>query len=242
MTFKDIIKNLIKKSPIAFTKNHRYDLQTKQIIRQLNPSGNSIDVGCHKGEILELLIKSSPQGHHFGIEPISEYYQQLKKDFSEHKNYTFINIAASDEKGSSEFNFVVSNPSYSGLKKRDYDRPHEVDKTITVKTDLLDNVIPEGTPINLIKIDVEGAEMQVLKGAQNIIHRDKPLVIFEHGVGAANHYNTTPDMIFSFFEKADMQISNLDAYLKKSKSLTKDEFNDQFYQKKNYYFIAHPKH
>ncbi|MEZ4983026.1 MAG: FkbM family methyltransferase [Saprospiraceae bacterium] len=64
------------------------------------------------------------------------------------------------------FNYVVSNPAYSGLQKRRYDRPNEIDEKIEVETDLLDNVLAEDTRIDFMKIDVEGGEFFVLKGAQ----------------------------------------------------------------------------
>ena len=94
------------------------------------------------------------------------------------------------------FKFVESNPGYSGLKERKYDRPNEIVKDIVVKTDLLDEIIPSGEKIDFIKIDVEGAELQVLKGGMELIRRNKPVIIFEHGLGAADCYNTKPVDIF----------------------------------------------
>ncbi|MCZ2442868.1 MAG: FkbM family methyltransferase [Flavobacteriales bacterium] len=150
-----------------------------------------------------------------------------------------LNLAASNSTGVSDFNYVMSNPSYSGLKKRDYDNPREKDTTIRVKTDLLDNVIPKDISIDLIKIDVEGAELQVLEGAIEIIEKNKPIIIFEHGIGASNHYGTTPAKLFDFFSKVSMKVSTLDNYLTNKKPLTKSEFEKQYYDRLNYYFIAH---
>ena len=50
---KKIIKNLIKKIPIAFTKNQQYDQQTKLILKKyLTTNSNCLDIGCHEGEVL----------------------------------------------------------------------------------------------------------------------------------------------------------------------------------------------
>ncbi len=232
------IKKILKLSPVPLSKNHRYDLQTQKIIKGLRPDSNCIDVGCFKGEILDLIIKAAPQGKHFGIEPIPIQYKELEKKYRQQPNVRILNYAASNQTGESSFNYVTSNPSYSGLKKRDYDKPNEVDQSITVKTAPLDELIPKELKIDLIKIDVEGAELLVLEGARQIIAHHHPIVIFEHGLGASEHYGTTPEKLFAFFSSLDMKISNLGSYLKKQNSLSQEDFKKQYYDRLNYYFVA----
>lgn len=233
------IKKLIKRSPIPLTKNHRYDLETKRIIRQLKSDSNCVDVGCFKGEILKLMLEAAPLGQHFGLEPIPELFEELKRKFSHFEQCTLLNLAASNASGMSDFNFVTSNPSYSGLRRRDYDKPNERDRLIRVRTAKLDDLIPEEIQIDLVKIDVEGAELLVLEGAARLIEQQKPLVIFEHGLGASNHYDATPKQIYAFFTGKGMFVSNLGSYLKKRKKLSVREFEAQYHGKKHYYFIAH---
>ena len=235
---KALLKKILKLSPIPLSKNHKYDILTKKIISSLSDTSNCLDVGCFKGEILDLMRSAAPKGQHFGIEPIPSQYAYLCDKYADISNCTIFNIAASNSKGVSNFNHVTSNPSYSGLKKRDYDKPNETDVSIQVKTDLLDNIIPINTPIDLIKIDVEGAEMQVLEGASNLILKNKPTVIFEHGMGASNHYGTTPASIFNFFEQFSMKIATLENYISKKKYLSKSQFIKQYENKINYYFVA----
>jgi len=116
------IKKLLKRLPFAFTKNQKYDLQTKKIIRRIcNKESNCIDVGTHEGEILDVFLKQSPKGFHFGFEPISDLYKYLIKKYSSFQNVCIYDLALSNTEGSSQFNFVVSNPAYSGIKKRVYD-------------------------------------------------------------------------------------------------------------------------
>ena len=236
---KEFLKNIIKLSPIPFTKNHKYDLETKKIIARTRKNFNSIDVGCHKGEILDLFLKHSPDGVHYGIEALPDFYKKLEEKYKDNRNCKILNIAASDEAKTIEFNHVVTNPAYSGMLKRDYDNDNEKDEKIQVLAERLDDKIPADVRIDIIKIDVEGAELQVLKGAKKIIQRHKPIVIFEHGLGASDHYGTTPEMIMAFFTDADMKISNLDSFLKEGKTLSEEAFKDQYYKKLNYYFVAH---
>ena len=57
---------------------------------------------------------------------------------------------------------------------------------VTIRT-LDDVVAAEGwtQPVSLLKIDVEGHEPEVLKGAQQVLNRDKPVVLFEVLAGPA---------------------------------------------------------
>ena len=58
--------------------------------------------------------------------------------------------------------------------------------------------LPEATtwPIRFLKIDVEGHELEVLKGAADTIARHRSVIAFEHGVGStANHPDAVPDWL-----------------------------------------------
>jgi FkbM family methyltransferase len=43
----------------------------------------------------------------------------------------------------------------------------------------VDDLVPETERVDLVKIDVEGAELDVLQGMPRILHRDRPRVVFE---------------------------------------------------------------
>lgn len=238
---KDLIKRMIKSIPIDFTKNQAYDSQTKLVLNKVcKKDSNCIDIGCHKGEVLDLIIKYAPEGTHFGFEPIPLMYEALKKKYAGTSCHIY-NLALSEIKGTTAFNHVVSNPAYSGIRQRKYDKSNEVIEMIDVKTDRLDNVIPIQTKIDLIKIDVEGAEYQVLSGGKELIRRHHPVVIFEHGMGASDFYGTTPEMIYDYFESLDYSVSTMKNWLNDGPAFNKVEFSEQFYRKVNYYFIAYKK-
>jgi hypothetical protein len=62
----------------------------------------------------------------------------------------------------------------------------------------------------LIKIDVEGAEEQVLRGALETIRRHQPVVVLEHGNSAAA-YGTRPDDVFRLLcDEAGLRIFDMD--------------------------------
>jgi FkbM family methyltransferase len=231
---KQIIKRLI---PFAITRNQKYDRDTKKILKYLLKSNsNTVDVGCHKGEVMMEILKFSPQGKHFGIEPIPFLAADLRKKLP--TNCTVFEVAL-NETGNEELEFVwvKSNPAYSGLKERSYERIEETEK-IKVKTARLDELINENLKIDFIKIDVEGGEMGVIKGSEKILIRNKPVIIFEHGLGASDKYGTKPEVLFDYLNNLNYKISTMQLFLKNKIEFSKSEFSDQFYAKKNYYFIA----
>ncbi|MBK8747635.1 MAG: FkbM family methyltransferase [Saprospiraceae bacterium] len=183
---KEFLKKIVKSFPIDFTKNQIYDRQTRQVIAKVcRHDSNCIDVGCHKGEVMDIILRCAPDGKHFGFEPIPSMYESLKKKY-DGTNCEIINLALSEQKGTTSFNHVVSNPAYSGMKARKYARKDEEIEKIEVRMDRLDNIIPSDLQITLIKIDVEGAEYQVLSGSTGLLQRQRPFVVFEHGLGASD--------------------------------------------------------
>ncbi len=236
---KELLKRIIKKIPIAFTQNQRYDEQTKQIIKRVCvPNSNCIDVGCHAGEVLDIILQTAPNGQHFAFEPLPHLFKNLKVKY---KNTLCVisDVALSNTTGSTTFNYVISNPAYSGLKKRKYDRPDELDTTIEVKTEKLDNIIPENFKIDFIKIDVEGGEFAVFAGAETVLKKNKPVVIFEFGASAWEIYKTTPAQLFNLLTDCRMKISLMKNYLDNKSALSLTEFENQCYREINYYFVAY---
>ncbi len=237
---KDFLKRIIKSIPIDFTQNQKYDTQTKAVIAKVCfADSNCIDVGCHKGEVLDLIRSKAELGNHYGFEPIPHMYQNLVEKYKD-TNCQILDIALSNETGFTTFNYVVSNPAYSGLKKRQYDRENEEDTTIQVKIDKMDKVIPTTIKIDLIKIDVEGGELLVLEGAQETIKRNKPVIIFEHGLGASEFYNSSPEKVFQLLTNCGLQVSLMKHWLQSKAPFTEAEFKSEFYSRRNYYFIAYP--
>lgn len=218
-----------------------YDAQTTAVMKCiLNENSNCVDVGCHAGTFLDEILNLAPGGTHFGFEPIPDLYRNLKDKYAQYANVTIYGYALSDSSGETSFQHVISNKAYSGIKQRRYDRPNETIEEIKVTMQCLDDIVPKDLPIHFIKIDVEGAELQVLKGAIRTIQRYKPVIVFEHGLGAADHYGTKPEDIYELLvTQCGLHISLMTSWLKGEKNLSEIEFSEQFNTGKNYYFMAH---
>jgi hypothetical protein len=126
------------------------------------------------------------------------------------------------------------------MKKRKYDKPNETVEEIRVTMTRLDDIVSKDLPIHFIKIDVEGAELQVMRGAMSTIRKYKPTIVFEHGLGAADCYGTTPEDIYDLLAtQCDLRISLMTRWLSGKEPLSRKEFSEEFNSGRNYYFMAH---
>lgn len=219
-----------------------YDEQTVAVMsRHLTSTSNCIDVGAHTGDILQEMLRLAPHGWHFAFEPLPGIYRQLVARFGHLSNVALHNIALGNTAGTVPFQHVVGNPGYSGFRRRRYDRPDEPVEEISVRTAPLDSIIPSHLPIHFVKIDVEGAELQVLEGATQVVRRSRPLIVFEHGLGAADCYGTTPEDIFRLLsDECSLRISLMAGWLAGKAPLSEAEFSHRFHAGMDYYFLAHP--
>ncbi len=161
---KNTIRKILFSAGIDITQNQKYDRQTLAIMKRvLKADSNCIDVGCHKGEVMDEILKLSPDGTHIGFEPIPEYYDFLHKKYQSNSHVKIFKKALSNTDGETEFNWVKNAPAYSGLKERSYAIKDPQIEKIKVQLTKLDDCGIDFPEISLIKIDVEGAEFMVLQ-------------------------------------------------------------------------------
>ncbi len=239
MRIRQILKKIAALSPVPLTTNEYYDRLSEKVIRKVcTKTSICIDAGANEGKILAMFIRHCPQALHYAFEPIPSLHFLLKRKYSSAAN--IFNIALSNTKGVSFFNHVLTNPAYSGLVKRSYDKD-ETDERIQVATNTLDNLIPTHQQITFIKLDIEGGEFNALLGAFNIITRDAPFILFEFGKVGAEAYNVKAEDMFFLMERHEYNISTLPQFLHNKGALTLSEFINCFERNKPYVFLAYRK-
>ena len=205
--------------------------------RVLSEDSNCVDVGAHRGAILRPVFKFAPNGTHYAFEPIPDLYQDLVRSFPAARVYR---IALSDKSGVATFHHVTRYPGYSGLLRRRYPSDNVDVRQIEVKQDTLDSVLGEKGSIDFMKIDVEGAELNVLKGAERTIQNNKPIIIFEHELGAVEQYGTAPSEIYGLLSDYGLSVSLLRNWLRNEKPLNRKDFVEHFERGTVINFMAYP--
>lgn len=183
------------------------------------------------------MLKYAPNGRHHAFEPIPYLFDNLKNRYGNKvKVHPF---ALADDKGETSFYLVKNAPAYSGIKIRNYRIRNPEIEQITVAKERLDDVVFGNQKIDFIKIDVEGGEFAVLKGSIRLLQKYKPVILFEFGKGASDHYGTTPDDIYDFLsEDFTYKIYTLDGFLSKDEPIKKADLVNYFEKGTAYYFLA----
>jgi FkbM family methyltransferase len=174
----------------------------------LHTDSNAIDVGANEGAVLRQICALAPAGRHIAFEPIPDLGAGLREQFP---RVDVRGMAVSNEAGSADVAYVADAPAYSGLRERS-DLPSGSGHVehIEVRTERLDDILAEDYVPALIKIDVEGAELQVMQGAIQTLQLHRPFVLFEHGIGGADIYGTDPKEVFDLLDSAGLRIFDLD--------------------------------
>lgn len=180
-----------------------YEAKVQALYEKVLGGGHiAVDVGAHAGRhMFPMAQRVGSGGHVYAFEPIPAMHRDLHEEIKRLNLTAVIDLypyAASTEDGESEFVVAVDNPGYSGLKERVYDTPTRIER-IRVQMRRLDNVLAKLDRMRFLKIDVEGGEWGVIKGATELITRCRPVVAFEFGQNSYEKYGVDPYDVWDFF-------------------------------------------
>lgn len=166
---------------------------TKILQKNIQPSDIVMDVGANVGYFTKLMTKLvGRRGKVIAFEPSEINWKYLQKNVARKPNVRIEKIALSDKVGELHFSEDSANPGENGLRERG--------KTVVPTSTLTSWVNAHKIKkINLIKIDVEGAEVMVLQGAKDFLRKQKKLVVaIECNPGALSELGfTTNDLVKS---------------------------------------------
>lgn len=200
----------------------------------LPADANCVDVGAANGLVLATIVRVAPRGHHIAYEPVAQFHEELTARFPQ---VDLRSVALSDEGGETTFTYVRDRPTVSGFRARDYRDGGRELETIRVRTARLDDDLPDGYVPHLIKVDVEGAEELVFRGALRTIVQHRPIVVFQHGRGSPEAYGTKPSAIFRLLTSdGGLRIFDLDG----GGPYTLAAFQTAYDTNSYFHFVARP--
>lgn len=193
---------------------------------------NCVDVGANLGEMLETFTRLCPDGRHVAFEPLPHHASSLRQRFPQ---ATVHEIALSDQAGQTSFFHTLGDDAYSGLKRTD-DAPLVTGvQEITVKLNRLDDVLDPAYHVDVLKIDVEGAELAVLRGGRQTLSRCRPTVIFEFQKERAASYGDSPHPYYDLLcDELGYTLYRIDGI----GPLNRDEFQHVFDSGECFNFVA----
>jgi FkbM family methyltransferase len=168
----------------------------KLMVGLTRPDTVFLDIGAHIGSVTGAVIKRTPGTKVIAFEAVPEKAALLREKFP---GITIHHCAVSNASGEVTFYISLEKSSYSSLDNKLASNTGQT-RAITVKATRLDDMNIEGK-IDIIKVDVEGAEQGVFEGGQALIKKNLPLIFFESGPGDHPHLGFTKAGLWSLFDK-----------------------------------------
>jgi len=196
--------------------------------------GLLVDVGGNKGLYSKILCAKAPGAQIHIFEPSDTNLQHLSKLFGANKHVTIVPSGLSDQAGEVELYADEAGSGMASLTKRDlshFDIDFEYKETIRVIRfedywyDML-----KGQPVDLMKIDVEGHELKVLKGCGTAISNIH-VIQFEFG-GCNIDTRTFFKDFYDFFKVHDFIIHRISPL--GIERIDKYQESDEYFSTTNY--------
>lgn len=140
-----------------------------------NHPGLFVDIGANIGLFSFYILNKLPSQEIMAFEPGPQSFKclQMSKANNEFKTFTPLNFAIGEKK--EKFHFFIDAKNFGGYRLH---RLSASEKSIEVSVSPLHEFITD-QKISAVKIDVEGAELAVLKGMKEAIIQHKPLIVVE---------------------------------------------------------------
>jgi FkbM family methyltransferase len=147
---------------------------TERFVSDVKQCKLFVDVGAEIGYYSYLALRYMPRGARIvAFEPDPLRNTALGELFSPHPQVELHAMAVSDINGT-----VTLNRPTGCYCATAADLGGEIDKSFTVETVRLDDLLSE-QPVNMVKIDIEGAEANALLGMAGILRHQKPSLYLE---------------------------------------------------------------
>jgi FkbM family methyltransferase len=150
---------------------------TLAIARTVRPGWHCLDVGANHGYYtLVMADASGPAGRVLPVEPTPRLADLLRQtlDVNGFPQIQVVAKAATDSDGHT-LQLVI--PERRSMNARLADVVSEREEAVDVESVTIDSITRDWPRVDLIKIDVEGAEEQVWRGMQETIARNRDVVI-----------------------------------------------------------------
>ena len=185
---KRSFEKILCKFPLAYAHLRALcgakDWEKQTFLKTIKPEWTVIEIGANFGyftNLFQALVGTNGQLHAF--EPVPSTFQQLQSTLPKGRNNcTLYNLGTAKEAGEVIFHVPLNDHGQATMSPHDCkswkDREIEEVACSVIK---LDEFTPVSslTKIDFIKIDVEGAELPSLQGAEHILRKHKPLLFVE---------------------------------------------------------------
>lgn len=153
----------------------------KTLAKYIKKGDVVIEAGANLGSETILLSKLVGEGKVYGFEPNPYTFERLSINvtINDLKNVKVYDIAIGEKNGDISFNIYPKGFCNPGMSSKYMETP--LTTKITVQQKTLDTFVQEQgiTKLDFLKMDIQGAEMDLLNGASATISKYKPTIFLE---------------------------------------------------------------
>lgn len=147
--------------------------ELSNLIKQINKANTLIDVGSNKGQFCLLAKNFFPYIKIFSFEPQLDELTTQKKILGKNK-IKYYNLALGNEEKIVNFHVTERKDSSSILKPNnliDKNKNYNLSKILKIEFEKLDDILSNKEIVrpSILKLDVQGYELEVLKGSSKIL-------------------------------------------------------------------------
>lgn len=182
------------------------------LAEHIQPGQVFYDVGANVGFFTLIGARLvGGMGHVYAFEPVPANAEAIRNNLTlnDFKQAEVIEKAVSYRNGSEELQIT---DFAGGSTLISAGKPSDVSATLQVQLVVLDDLVAEGKlkPPHIVKVDVEGAELNVLRGMANILQNAKPIVVFEVDDAELTLARQKYDACVAFLAEQGYMVTQLD--------------------------------
>jgi FkbM family methyltransferase len=187
----------------------------RALARIIRPGMNCIDVGANLGyySIRMAAVAGPGGGRVYSFEPDVFACDLLRRNCRENHFEGIVSIfqiACGDNDGEAVLHRDSAAGNYGGMFVRRSVDP-EAGQRVPLRR--IDDLIPAGTAIQLVKMDVEGFEPFALRGMQRIVNESKPAILVEFNPPALRFDGEdAPDRLLEWFRSRSYEVYEAEAF------------------------------
>lgn len=166
----------------------------------VKPGCTVLDIGANAGYYS--LVAAPLAGHVVGFEPATDLRRQFETNLhlNQLQNVTVVPMAAGSSRG--ETTLFLSAADNTGMNAvripENFSGSQEKVQVTDIDSWMAENNIPDA---HLVKIDVEGAEMEVLSGMTQLLKRSTPILFIEVIAAQLAAFGQSPVALFGFLRE-----------------------------------------
>jgi len=189
-----------------------YEPEVRSVVRKiLKPGDTFVDCGANVGYFSVLAGRLvGPEGKVLAIEANPDSLRLLQRNLRANGFGDAVHCALTSHSGDVDLFMPTTGATYSSLRVGGLAKGEGL-RSFKVPGRMLDEIVASLglKKINLIKIDIEGGELDVLASARKILNQYRPLVLIEYSTNTWPAFDATPQRLKDLMNQQRYSISQI---------------------------------